>query len=113
MMVSAIARHQMRPDLATVVAGVNDALRPGCDPDEVASRAGAMFEALKETLSGDRREEGWDDLARELGMTPGALKVAAHRLRRRYREVVRRTVADTVGDDSVDDEIQFLLRAIA
>jgi lysophospholipase L1-like esterase len=36
----------MRPDLATVVAGVNDALRPGCDLDEVAGHVEAMFAAL-------------------------------------------------------------------
>ena len=36
----------MRPDLATVVAGVNDVLRPGCDLDEVAGHVEAMFAAL-------------------------------------------------------------------
>ncbi|MEU1180191.1 SGNH/GDSL hydrolase family protein [Streptomyces sp. NPDC005820] len=36
----------MRPDLATVVAGVNDVLRPGFDADEVAGHLDAMFAAL-------------------------------------------------------------------
>lgn len=36
----------MRPDLATVVAGVNDVLRPSCDLDEVAGHLEAMFAAL-------------------------------------------------------------------
>jgi len=36
----------MRPDLATVVAGVNDVLRPNCDLDEVAGHVEAMFAAL-------------------------------------------------------------------
>ncbi|MEU6919288.1 SGNH/GDSL hydrolase family protein [Streptomyces olindensis] len=36
----------MRPDLATVVAGVNDVLRPSCDLDEVAGHVEAMFAAL-------------------------------------------------------------------
>ncbi|MFF3741163.1 SGNH/GDSL hydrolase family protein [Streptomyces sp. NPDC002566] len=36
----------MRPDLATVVAGVNDVLRPSCDVDEVAGHLEAMFAAL-------------------------------------------------------------------
>jgi RNA polymerase sigma-70 factor (ECF subfamily) len=73
----------------------------------------AMFEALKETLTGGRRDDGWDDLAEQLEMTPGALKVAAHRLKKRYRQVVRETVADTVGVDSLDDELQVLLSAVA
>jgi RNA polymerase sigma-70 factor (ECF subfamily) len=74
---------------------------------------GAMFDALKGTLTGGRRDEGWDELATALDMTPGALKVAAHRLKRRYREVLRETIADTVGDESVDDEIQVLISAVA
>ncbi|MGV9334905.1 SGNH/GDSL hydrolase family protein [Nocardia sp. NPDC003726] len=36
----------LRPDLATVVAGVNDLLRPGFDADEVAGHLDAMFAAL-------------------------------------------------------------------
>ncbi|MEU6800213.1 SGNH/GDSL hydrolase family protein [Streptomyces neyagawaensis] len=36
----------MRPDLASVVAGVNDVLRPSCDLDEVAGHVEAMFAAL-------------------------------------------------------------------
>jgi len=74
---------------------------------------GPMFEALKETLVGGRREDGWDDLALQLEMSPGALKVAAHRLKKRYRQLVRETVADTVGVESLDDELQVLLSAVA
>lgn len=37
---------ELRPDLATVVAGVNDVLRPRFDPDEVAGHLEAMFAAL-------------------------------------------------------------------
>ncbi|MFD9421325.1 MULTISPECIES: SGNH/GDSL hydrolase family protein [unclassified Streptomyces] len=39
----------LRPDLATVVAGVNDLLRPRFDADEVAGHLEAMFEALTAT----------------------------------------------------------------
>ncbi|REK86257.1 SGNH/GDSL hydrolase family protein [Streptomyces inhibens] len=42
----------LRPDLATVVAGVNDLLRPGFDADEVAGHLEAMFAAL--TAAGAR-----------------------------------------------------------
>jgi RNA polymerase sigma-70 factor (ECF subfamily) len=44
-----------------------------------------------------------------LGMRVGAIKVAVHRLRRRYAEVLRREVAETLGpDEDVDAEIRYL-----
>ncbi len=47
-------------------------------------------------------------------MSKGAVKVAVHRLRRRYREVLRALIAETVAEPSaVDDEIRHLLAALA
>ena len=44
----------------------------------------------------------------------GALKVAVHRLRRRYRELLREEIALTVeGPDKLDEEIRYLLAAIS
>jgi RNA polymerase sigma-70 factor (ECF subfamily) len=46
-------------------------------------------------------------------MTEGAVKVAVHRLRRRYREILRAEIAQTVADASqVDDEIRDLFAAL-
>jgi RNA polymerase sigma-70 factor (ECF subfamily) len=46
-------------------------------------------------------------------MTEGAVKVAAHRLRRRYRELLREQIAQTVADpDMIDDEIRELFSAL-
>jgi RNA polymerase sigma-70 factor (ECF subfamily) len=46
-------------------------------------------------------------------MTEGALKVAVHRLRQRYRELLQAEVAATVADaNEVDDELQILLAAL-
>ena len=43
----------------------------------------------------------------------GAIKVAVHRLRGRYREHLRAEIRDTVSDDAaVDDEIVHLMRAV-
>jgi RNA polymerase sigma-70 factor (ECF subfamily) len=43
-------------------------------------------------------------------MSAGAVKVAVHRLRRRYREELRRRVADTLGsEEDVEEEIRYLL----
>jgi RNA polymerase sigma-70 factor (ECF subfamily) len=48
--------------------------------------------------------------ARELGISEGALRIALHRLRRRYRALLRRAIAETLGDPhEVDAEITHLL----
>ena len=47
-------------------------------------------------------------------MSAGAFKVAVHRLRKRYREVLRAEIARTVADPAqVDDEIRYLLTVLA
>ena len=51
--------------------------------------------------------------ARDLETSAGAVKVAVHRLRRRYREELRRRVADTVdSDQDVEDELRYLLKTL-
>lgn len=77
---------------------------------------GPLFEALKPTLTGDgrdARDESYRDIADRLGTTEGALKVAAHRLRREYREMLRAEIEETVaGPEHVDDEIRDLFAAL-
>lgn len=52
-------------------------------------------------------------LAKQLGMTEGALKVAVHRLRQRYREVLRAEIADTVDSPAdVGGEIRHLVAVL-
>ncbi len=52
--------------------------------------------------------------AKALGMTEGAVKVAVHRLRKRYRDVLRREVAETLAEgENVDDEIRYLFSIFA
>ena len=48
-------------------------------------------------------------LAREMKTSEGALKVAIHRLRKRYRDLFRQEIADTVADPAeVEAELRFL-----
>ena len=48
-----------------------------------------------------------------LGMTDGAVKVAVHRIRRRYRDLLRAAVADTVSDPAkVDEELRHLIDSL-
>jgi RNA polymerase sigma-70 factor (ECF subfamily) len=72
---------------------------------------GELFEALKGSLTGD--EPARKQTAARLEMTEGAVKVAVHRLRRRYRELLRAEIAETLTDPSdVDDEMRHLVAAL-
>jgi RNA polymerase sigma-70 factor (ECF subfamily) len=72
---------------------------------------GELFEGLKGSLTGD--EPARRETAARLGMTDGAVKVAVHRLRQRYRELLRAEIAETVTDPSdVDVEMRHLVAAL-
>jgi len=74
---------------------------------------GALFDMLKVMLQGEAGESSYQELAAGLGCSPGALKVAAHRLRRRYRELLREEIAQTVeSPEDIDDELRNLLVAL-
>ena len=60
------------------------------------SGRGTAFEALKGVLAGDSGSVRHAELAQGLGTTSGAVQVAVHRLRRRYRALVREAIAATV-----------------
>jgi RNA polymerase sigma-70 factor (ECF subfamily) len=73
-----------------------------------------LYELLCPSLVGDDGGRTPGEGAALLGMTPGAVKTAAHRLRRRYREVLRSLIADTVAcPDEVDAELGELLAVLA
>ena len=53
-------------------------------------------------------------LPREMNTSEGALKVAIHRLRKRYRELFRQEIADTVADPAeVESELRYLATVLA
>ena len=77
-----------------------------------AGKAG-LFERLRTFLTGEPDASPYEQVARELGMSAGAMKVAVHRLRRRYRELLRGEIAQTVADpEAVGDELQYLLAVL-
>lgn len=79
-----------------------------------ASGKQRQFELLKGTLTGDRGEASYADAAQELDMTADAVRQAAQRMRRRYRELLREEVAQTVQNpDEIDQEIQRLLLTLS
>ena len=66
------------------------------------------FERLKVFLLG-KSDAPYAALAREMKTSEGALKVAIHRLRKRYRDLFRQEIADTVADPAqVESELRFL-----
>jgi len=71
------------------------------------------FDRLKACLLGGTPSGGYRAVAQELGTTEGAVKVAVHRLRRRFQAALRRHIAGTVLDPGeIDDEIRYLIRAL-
>jgi RNA polymerase sigma factor (sigma-70 family) len=71
------------------------------------------FERLKVFLLGQSDAPPYAALAREMNTSEGALKVAIHRLRKRYRELFRQEIADTVADPAeVESELRFLAIAL-
>lgn len=72
-----------------------------------------LFEQFKSFLTAERHSIHYAHLAAEIGMTEGAVKVAVHRLRRRYRELLRDEIAQTVASpEEVDEEIRYLLSCL-
>jgi RNA polymerase sigma-70 factor (ECF subfamily) len=81
--------------------------------DHVKAGQLERYEVLIDHVVGSMAGEGYADAASRLGLSEGAAKVAAHRLRKRYLEVLREEIADTVSDPrEVDAEIRYLLQAL-
>jgi len=90
------------------VAGALKALR-----DEMAEAGKSeQFETLKGSLTGED-ELPREEIASRLGMSAGAVKVAVHRLRQRYRKLLRAAVAETVSNEAdLDDEMRYLVKVL-
>jgi RNA polymerase sigma-70 factor (ECF subfamily) len=81
--------------------------------DYAAKGRGDVFDHLKPYLTGEDNLDSYGKIAADLGMTVGAVKVSVHRLRQRYRDLIRQEVASTVDNESdTDDELNQLLAAI-
>jgi RNA polymerase sigma-70 factor (ECF subfamily) len=82
--------------------------------DEFAAKGkDDQFQILKPFLAGTTGPESYAVAARALGVSEAAAKVAVHRARRRYREILRALIAETVdGPQEVDDEIRHLRAAL-
>ena len=73
-----------------------------------------LFEAFKPCLLGERAAQPYAALASKLAMTEGSVKVAVHRLRQRYRQLLRDEIANTVAKpEEVEEELRYLFAVLA
>jgi RNA polymerase sigma-70 factor (ECF subfamily) len=93
----------------SVLSGVIDQLQA----EYLEAGKADTFEALKGVLTDGPRTVPYAELARCLGTTEGAMQVAAHRLRKRYKALLLETIAATLDDPAeVDDEVRALFAAL-
>jgi RNA polymerase sigma factor (sigma-70 family) len=113
----------------------NEAVDPGLTPEQAFDRAWALqlidrvmstigagfaadgrealFVHLRGLVWGNADAVSHESVAAELGMTAGAVRIAAHRLRRKFREQLRAEVNATLADpDETESELNHLLRAL-
>ncbi len=91
-----------------------DTVLRGLGEDYEKDGNGRLFEVLKPALAGSREAQPYAALASALNMSEGAVRVAVHRLRERYRERLKAEVAHTVASAAeVDDELRHLFRVLA
>lgn len=93
-----------------LLAKVIERLQKECAADGKAK----LFEQLKSFLMAGKGEAAQGEVAKALGMEEGAVRVAIHRLRKRYRVLLRDEISQTLTDESqVDEEMRALFGAFA
>ena len=81
--------------------------------DAVANGTLHQFQILKPWLTGELGGRSQAQSAQELGISEGAARAAVHRLRRRFRELVKAEIAQTVNDPAeVAEEMRHLIEAL-
>ena len=72
-----------------------------------------LFDNLKVHMTAEAGSVPYRDLAGRLNMTEGTVRVAVHRLRKRYKHLLRDAIAQTVAtEEEIDDEIRDLFRIL-
>ena len=111
------ATNEPSPDKAfdrewalALLSKVIERLQKECEADG----KGKLFEQLKIFLTAGKDESAQSKAAKSLGMEEGAVRVAIHRLRKRYRQLLRDEIAQTLADAAdVDEEMRALFGAFS
>ena len=94
----------------TVLKQTMNGLENECE----ANGKGTLFREVKCLLSGERDGAAYAEIGQRLAMAEGAVRVAVHRLRRRYGELLRSEIAQTVDSpEKVDEEMRYLLTVLS
>jgi RNA polymerase sigma-70 factor (ECF subfamily) len=114
---SAVALESWPPerlfDLRWAATVTEHALRRLREECEAKGRL-RVFDALSSCLGAERTDISYANIAAALGIEEAVVKKLLHRMRQRYRELLRGEVAETVADPAdVDDEIRYLCAAMA
>lgn len=95
------------------LALLEEVLRRLADEYKTEGRA-ELFAALNPCLVGERATHPYAELAARLGVNEGTVKSAVHRMRQRYRQLLREEIAHTVaGPGEVDAELRHLFTVLA
>ena len=94
----------------TVTAGALNSLRTELEAEGKLE----LFEELKSFLTGGSELPSYDDASARTGLPRATVKTHVHRLRQRYREIVRREIARTVSvPQEIDEELRYLCDVLA
>ena len=81
--------------------------------DAVQKSKEIQFDTLKPYLTGDEPRLSYSDTASSLGVSEGAVKVAVHRLRRKFREILQDEISQTVSSRAeIEDELRHLWASV-
>ena len=93
----------------TVLKQAMNALQKECEANDKAP----LFREAKNLISGERHGAAYAQISKNLNMGEGAVRVAVHRLRQRYGELLRHEVAHTVtSEEEVDEELRYLFQVL-
>lgn len=103
-------RKFLRQWALTVLKQAMNALQSECE----ANGKGDLFREARGLISGERHGAAYAEISRTLAMSEGSVRVAVHRLRQRYGELLRNEVAQTVNSESeVDEELRYLFQVLS
>lgn len=102
-------RKFLRQWALAVLKQAMNALQKECE----ANGRAPLFREAKNLISGEFHGAAYTQISKNLGMSEGATRVAVHRLRQRYGELLRREVAHTVtSEEEVDEELRYLFQIL-
>jgi len=108
---------QVSPDLAFErqwVLALLDSVMSSLELEYANTGKAKLFDAIKGGLTASGQTATQAEIAAQLDMQEGAVKVAAHRLKKRYREALKAEIARTINEnDDLDAELGYLMNVFA